>query len=41
MIRIDLLDQAGVTPNPARDRLTVELPRETKAERQPVFATAS
>jgi integrase len=33
-----VLDFAGVAPNPARDRLTVKLPRETKAEPQPPSA---
>ncbi|MBA2741176.1 MAG: tyrosine-type recombinase/integrase [Actinobacteria bacterium] len=33
-----VLDAAGIDPNPARDRLTVKLPRETKAEPQPPTA---
>ena len=34
-----VLDFAGITPNPARDRMTVKLPRETKLELQPPDAT--
>jgi hypothetical protein len=33
-----VLDHAGVTPNPARDRVHVRLPRENRAEIQPPSA---
>jgi integrase len=33
-----VLDHAGVTPNPARDRVRVKLPRENRAEIQPPAA---
>jgi integrase len=35
-----VLDYAGVAPNPARDRVTVKLPREERDEIQPPDATA-
>jgi integrase len=33
-----VLDYAGIDPNPARDRMTVKLPRETKTEPKPPTA---